>query len=130
MGIVDLNDSLVEELPEGLVVPGSLWIENTGIRHLPARLRIGEDLRAASSKLESLGCDIAIGKNANFTRTSITEDMILEARLVVKNVFDLKGGWVSGYEPMPVVGGHLAIVKRLLDRGRRGLGRLMANGQA
>lgn len=130
MGIVDLNDSLIEELPDDLIVPGSLWIENTGIRHLPARMRIGEDLRAASSKLESLGCDISIGKNANFTRTSITEDMILEARMVVKNVFDLKGGWVSGYEPMPVVGGHLAIFRRLFDRARRALGRLKPNGQA
>ncbi|MCV9963629.1 PcfJ domain-containing protein [Pararhizobium sp. BT-229] len=130
VGIVDLNDSLVEELPDDLVVPGSLWIENTAIRHLPTGLRIGEDLRAASSKLETLGSGISIGRSANFTRTAITEDMIWDARLVAKNVFDLKGGWVSGYEPMQVVGGRLTRIMRLFSRGLRVLRRKLPNGKA
>jgi hypothetical protein len=99
-GIVDLTGTLIDELPEGLVVPGSLWIENTDIRHLPSGLRIGNDLRAARSRVQSLASDIVIGRSANFTGTAVTQEMILSARLVVGNVFDLKGGWVSGYEPM------------------------------
>jgi hypothetical protein len=99
-GIVDLNGTPIEELPEDLVVPGSLWIENTDIRHLPSGLRISNDLRAARSRVQSLADDIVIGRSANFTGTAVTEKMILSARLVVGNVFDLKGGWVSGYEPM------------------------------
>jgi hypothetical protein len=98
-GIIDLTGTQLEALPDGLTIQGSLWIENSAIRHLPAGLRIDDDLRAAGSKLESLGKDIVIGRSADFTRTRITEEMIWDARMIVKNVFDLKGGWVSGWEP-------------------------------
>jgi hypothetical protein len=99
-GIIDLTGSQIEALPDGLTIQGSLWIENSAIRHLPAGLRIGDDLRAGGSKLESLGQDIVIGRSADFTRTLITEEMIWDARMIVKNVFDFRGGWVSGWEPM------------------------------
>ncbi|MCZ7861790.1 PcfJ domain-containing protein [Agrobacterium salinitolerans] len=126
-GIVDLNGTRLTELPEGLNVAGSLWIEGTAIRHLPAGMKIIDDLRAAGSKLESLGGDIVIGRSANFTGTAITEPMIWDARLAAKNVFDLKGGWVSGYEPMQVVQGSSARIAGLLKRALWAIRRLKSN---
>jgi hypothetical protein len=115
-GIIDLTGSQIEALPDGLTVQGSLWIENSAIRHLPTGLRIEDDLRAAGSKLESLGKDIVIGRSADFTRTRITEEMIWDARMIVKNVFDLKGGWVSGWEPRELPQSASTLIGRLLAR--------------
>lgn len=116
-GIVDLTGTSLDELPDGLNVPGSLWIENSTLRHLPTGMMIADDLRAAGSKLESLGKDISIGRNADFSGTRITEELIWDARLVVKNVFDRKGGWVSGYEPMELPQTMSSRIARLLTRG-------------
>ncbi|MCS4089689.1 hypothetical protein [Rhizobium sp. BK176] len=83
---------------------------------MPAGLRIADDLRAGGSKLESLGEDIVIGRSANFTRTKITEEMIWDARLVAKNVFDLRGGWVSGWEPSDLPQSASTLIGRLIAK--------------
>ena len=100
-GIVDLNDSMVSELPVGLEVAGSLWLERTPIRRLPDGLRIADDLNAAGSKLEELAQDIVIGRSANFLGSSVSETAIYASRLRARNIFDNKGAWVVGHDTSP-----------------------------
>lgn len=60
-GNLFLNGSQIRTLPDGLVIAGDLDLEETRLETLPARLRVGKDLFLSQSSIKSLPDDLTVG---------------------------------------------------------------------
>jgi len=66
-GNLDLFQSSIVELSEGLTVYGFLDLSNTRIKSLPSKLKVGKDLICSESALEELSQDIVVKGEINLS---------------------------------------------------------------
>jgi len=74
-GVVDLDlvDTLIYSLPEGLKVGGSLYLSNTRITSLPEGLKVGGSLNLSfTTTINSLPEGLEVGGNLSLYMTNIT----------------------------------------------------------
>jgi hypothetical protein len=83
---------LINELPAGLHVGGSLYLSGTGITKLPADLRVGGWLDLRGTGTTALPADLHAGGSLDLRNTGITE---LPADLRVGGYLDLSGTGIA-----------------------------------
>ena len=73
----NLIKSKIESLPEGLVVWGNLWLNNTKINSLPENLKVGQDLDLSMLSIKTLPKGLAVGGDL-YIAIKYTDDEIRE----------------------------------------------------
>ena len=71
-GDLNLSNTPITSLPEGLKVGGSLYLTNTKITSLPDGLEVGGVLFLANTPITSLPNDLKVGGSLYLTNTPIT----------------------------------------------------------
>ena len=71
-GDLDLEDTSITSLPDGLKVGGSLNLKNTAITSLPDGLQVGGSLNLSETKITSLPNDLKVGYSLFLSYTAIT----------------------------------------------------------
>jgi len=70
-GDLDLTNTPIQSLPNGLKVGGDLILSNTPIQSLPKDLKVGGDLNLFNIPIKSLPDDLKVGGNLNLHNTPI-----------------------------------------------------------
>jgi hypothetical protein len=105
-GYLCLYNSMVTELPDNLVVGGSLNLQGTKITKLPNNLVVDGSLDLYSTKITELPENLVIGGYLNVYGTKITE---LPERLVVGGHLDLRDTKIIKLPDNLVIGGGLGL---------------------
>ena len=70
---LDLSNSQITSLPQGLTVGGNLNLYKTPITTLPQDLKVGEYLNLRDTQITSLPQDLTVGGNLNLANTPISK---------------------------------------------------------
>jgi hypothetical protein len=71
-GNLNLRNTLLTSLPQGLEVGGDLWLSYTKISSLPQGLKVGGGLSLSNTPIQSLPDTLKVGGNLDLSRTPIT----------------------------------------------------------
>ena len=93
-GDLNLSESKILELPEGLKVGGNLWLAESNILILPNNLTVGKTLGLSSTKIDSVPINLKVYGNLRmfFTPLSIEHN----SPQIVKELIQNNGGFVMG----------------------------------
>jgi hypothetical protein len=105
-GNLDLRDTSIASLPQGLVVNGSLWLSGTPITSLPQGLKVGSFLDLTDTPIISLPQNLKVGGFLDLERTPITS---LPQGLEVGNKLNLSGTPITSLPQDLKVGGDLLL---------------------
>ena len=101
-GDLDLAETPITSLPEGLTVGGSLVLSDTPITSLPKGLKVGGDLDLSDTPITSLPEGLKVGGDLDLSYTPITS---LPEGLKVGGYLDLSGTPITSLpEGLKVVG--------------------------
>jgi hypothetical protein len=103
-GDLNLANSSITSLPEGLRVGGDLNLSNTHITSLPPGLQVLGDLDLSASSIESIPADLQVSGTLDLADTSITS---LPAGFRVGGSLSLYGTRIASLPPGLRVGGSL-----------------------
>ena len=93
-GVLDLNDSKILELPEGLTVHGFLDLSGTPIKILPNNLTVGSTLWLYYTQIEEIPMNLNIGTNLRLYQSNLS--VINEDRIV--QMIKERGGSIGGQD--------------------------------
>jgi len=71
-GLLDLDNSSLTSLPDGLRVGGHLYLSNSSINSLPDNLKVGGDLFLPGTPITSLPNNLKVGGGLYLSDTKIT----------------------------------------------------------
>ena len=74
-GTLDLRESAITELPDNLTVRDNLFLNNTKIQQLPNNLTVGDGLYLDDTAIETLPADLKVKKGIYMNNTIYTDDM-------------------------------------------------------
>ena len=103
-GWLDLSDTQITSLPEGLTVGGSLDLRGTQITSLPKGLTVGGSLYLSGTQITSLPDGLTVGGWLDLSGTQITS---LPEGLTVGCSLDLSGTQITSLPKGLTVGGSL-----------------------
>lgn len=72
-GDLNLDNTLITSLPQGLKVGNDLWLRNTPLSSLPQGLKVGNNLWLQNTLITSLPQDIEVEGNVFLSRTPIIQ---------------------------------------------------------
>lgn len=101
---LDLRYTEITELPDNLVVEGSLGLKGLNITKLPNNLVVGGALYLGNTKIKKLPDNLVVGGYLDLRGTEITE---LPDSLVVGDALNLEGTKIAKLPENLVVGGSL-----------------------
>ena len=101
---LDLRDTQITELPEGLTVVGSLYLSYTKITELPEGLKVGGDLDLRDTQITELPEGLKVSGDLDLRDTKITE---LPEDLVIGGSLYLGGTQITELPKGLKVGGSL-----------------------
>jgi len=90
-GNLDLSDTPIQSLPNGLEVEGDLFLDNTPIQSLPNGLEVGGSLGLSNTPIQSLPNNLKVGGILNLIGTPLSKKYTTEEELKAKYP-DLKVG--------------------------------------
>lgn len=97
-GNLDLSNSDITSLPEGLKVGGDLYLNNSLIKSIPKGLKVGRDLDISFSHIESLPRGLKVGGdlylNDSDLHKSIDYNDSSELESIIKKM--VKPGFIKG----------------------------------
>ena len=103
-GYLDLRDTSITALPEGLIVGGYLDLRRTPITALPEGLTVGDNLYLSGTQITALPEGLTVGGNLDLRYTPITA---LPEGLVVGGNLYLSGTQITALPEGLTVGGYL-----------------------
>ena len=103
-GYLDLRNTQITELPEGLTVGGSLYLSGTQITELPEGLTVGGSLYLSGTQITELPEGLTVGGWLDLRNTQITE---LPEGLTVGGDLYLSGTQITELPEGLTVGGYL-----------------------
>ena len=83
-GDLDLNDTPIQSLPNGLEVEGDLWLISSQIQSLPDNLRVGGYLYLSYTPIQSLPNGLKVGGDLLLINTPLSKKYTTEEQLKAK----------------------------------------------
>jgi hypothetical protein len=109
-GDLNLSNTPITSLPDGLRVGGGLKLSNTPITSLPDGLRVGGDLYLYGTPITSLPDDLSVGRDLYLYDTPITS---LPDGLMVGGSLNLTGTPIKSLPARLRVGGNLYLSRTI-----------------